>query len=201
MRKFLSVLMALGLFSLACRLSLPTRADPSVPTQVPVDAISIQIPNATMVYYEIGGSTANELRAQMNQQGPLDPLESARYDARTDWYISWTWPGYGSSDCDLSKTTVSYDIKVTVPHWKPASNVDPKLIEQWNRYLNNLSTHEQGHVDSIVKNYPRVKDAIQRSTCLTAEQAAQDMLNTFQQANTAYDVQTKHGETQGAIFP
>ncbi|MEP7135543.1 MAG: DUF922 domain-containing protein [Chloroflexota bacterium] len=201
MRKFLSALMALGFFSLACRLSLPTRADPSAPTQVPIAAISIQIPNATMVYYEISGSTVNELRSQMNQQGPLDPIEGGHYDARTDWYISWTWPGYGSSDCDLSKTTVSYDIKVTVPHWEPASNADPKLIEQWNHYLNNLSTHEQGHVDSIVKNYPRVKDAIQQSACLTAEQAAQDMLNTFQQANTAYDVQTKHGETQGAIFP
>jgi predicted secreted Zn-dependent protease len=201
MRKFLSVLMTLGLFSLACRLSLPASAETATPDPTPVAAISIQIPNATMIYYEISGSTADELRAQMNQQGPLDPLEGVRYDARTDWYISWTWPGYGSSDCDLSKTTVSYDIKVTVPYWKPASTTDPKLIEQWNHYLNNLSTHEQGHVNSVVKNYPRVKEAIQRSTCLTAEQAAQDMLNTFQQANTDYDVQTKHGETQGAIFP
>lgn len=201
MRKFLSALMALGLFSLACRLSLAGGAEPAEPDSTPVAAISIQIPNATMIYYEISGSTADELRAEMNQQGPLDPLELVRYDARTDWHISWTWPGYGNGDCDLSKTTVSYDIKVTVPHWEPASDADSKLIEQWNRYLNNLSLHEQGHVNSIVKNYPRVKEAIQRATCLTAEQAAQDMLDTFQQANTAYDVQTKHGETQGAIFP
>ena len=68
-------------------------------------------------------------------------------------------------------------------------------------WLNNLALHEQGHVDSIARNYLRVKEAIRKATCSTAEQAAQDMLDIFRQANAEYDQQTNHGATQGAIFP
>lgn len=195
MKRFLFAIMALGISSLACQLSQPTA------TSTPVDAISIQVTNATMIYYEVTGSTADELRIQMNQQGPMDIAEGRHYDSRTDWYVSWTWPGYGTSECDLAKVDISYDIKVTAPNWEPASGTDPKLIEQWNRYLHNLALHEQGHVDNIVNNYLRVKDVIQGATCSTAEQAAQELLDTFRSADLEYDKQTKHGETQGAIFP
>ena len=201
MKRLWFVIAALGTFSFACQLSQPISDAPVTETSPAVEAVSIQIVHATMIYYEISGSSADELRVQMNQLGPLDLMNGQHYDARTDWHISWTWPGYGSNDCDLSKTTVSYDIKATVPHWQPAPGTDQKLIAQWNGYLNNLALHEQGHVDSIARNYIQVKDAIRRATCSTAEEAAQDMLDIFRQANAEYDQQTNHGETQGAIFP
>jgi predicted secreted Zn-dependent protease len=196
MKRFLLAILTLGLVSVACGLS------PSTSTEAaPGETIYAQVSNAAMVYYEVSGSTAAELRTQLNQQSPVDWLDGLHYDARTDWYVSWTWPGYGSNDCDLSMATVDYEITVTLPHWKPAADVDPKLIEQWNRYLQNLAMHEQGHVDPIVKNNSRVLEAIQGATCATADQAAQDVLNTFRLADIEYDEQTRHGETQGAKFP
>lgn len=196
MKRFLFAILMFGLLSIACRFSQSTSTE-----TVPVEAISVQVSNAAMIYYEVSGTTAAELRTQLNQQSPVDSLDGLHYDARTDWYVSWTWPGYGGSDCDLSKASVSYDIKVTAPHWKPATDADQKLIEQWNRYLGNLALHEQGHVDNVVNNYSRVLDVIQSATCATADQAAQDMLNIFRSADIEYDTKTRHGETQGARFP
>jgi predicted secreted Zn-dependent protease len=201
MKKARISIFLVGVFSIACQLF--PRALPVVPTptRIVVEPVRIDIANATMIYYELNGSTPDELRAQLNQLGPVDPLDGLHYDARTDWHISWTWPGYGESECDLSRATISYNTKVTVPYWQPAKNTDPALIEKWNRYLNNLALHEQGHVNYVATNYLQVKDAIQNATCLTAEQAAQDLLTVFRQADAEYDEQTKHGETQGAVFP
>jgi len=165
------------------------------------EVVQIAFDNTTMIYYKIGGLTAGELRKEMNQFGPLDPNEGLRYDSLTDWHISWTWPGYGEVECDLAQAQVSYDIKVTVPRWNPSPNTNPALIEQWNRYMNNLAIHEQVHVDAILDHYLQVKDAIRGATCATAETAAQEILDKLNQFQIEYDLQTKHGETQGAVFP
>lgn len=187
--------------SFACQFFQPPPPVTSTATTELHDPIKIEIADASMIYYEITGSTANELRQEMNKLGPLDPADGLRYDARTDWYISWNWPGYGESECDLSQTNINYDIKVTVPFWKPTSDIDALLVERWNHYMNSLALHEQGHVDIIVNHYLNVRDEIQSATCDTAEQAAQDASNELRSINEEYDKQTQHGNLQGAVFP
>jgi predicted secreted Zn-dependent protease len=199
MRKVLFVALVVPLF--ACQFLQPTPLALSTPPNESRDPIQIEIENATMIYYTITGSTANELRQEMSKLGTLDPDDGLRYDARTDWYISWNWPGYGESECDLSQTSINYDIKVTVPFWKPSSDIDPALVNRWNHYMNNLAMHEQGHVNIILNHYLKVRDAIQAATCDTAEEVAQEAANELRVLNQEYDKQTGHGETQGAVFP
>lgn len=187
--------------SFACQFLQPTPLALSTPPNASGDTIQIDFENATMIYYTITGSTANELRQEMSKLGPLDPDDGLHYDARTDWYISWTWPGYGKSECDLMQTSINYDIKVTVPLWKPPSDIDPGLVDRWNHYMNNLMLHEQGHVNIILNHYLKVKEAIQAATCDTAEEAAQEAANELRVLHQEYDKQTGHGKTQGAVFP
>ena len=201
MRVALRVTLTITISSLACQLFQPFPPVTSTETIEFRDPIKIEITDVTMIYYEITGSTANELREEMNKLGPLDLTDGLCYDARTDWYVSWTWPGYGKSECDLSKTNVNYDIKVTVPVWKPKSDIDPALVDRWNHYMNSLALHEQGHVDIIVDHYLKVKDAIQAATCDTAEQAAQEVSEELRSLNEVYDRETQHGNLQGAVFP
>lgn len=192
---------ALVVPSFACQFLQPTPLALSTPTNASRDTLPIEIENATMIYYTITGSTANELRQEMSKLGPLDPDDGLHYDARTDWYISWTWPGYGKGECDLMQTSINYDIKVTVPLWKLPSDIDPGLVDRWNHYMNNLMLHEQGHVNIILNHYLKVKEAIQAATCDTAEEAAQEAANELRVLHQEYDKQTGHGKTQGAVFP
>ena len=187
--------------SFACQFVQSTPLALSTPTNESHNPIKIKIANATIMYYEISGSTANELRQEMNKLGLLDPGDGLRYDARTDWYISWNWPGYGESECDLSLTSVRHDIKVTLPFWTPPAETEPSLIDHWNHYMNSLALHEQGHVDIIVNHYLTVRDAIQAATCETAEQAAQEAISELRKLNEEYDTQTEHGKMQDAVFP
>lgn len=193
---------ALVIPSFACQFLQPTPLVAiSIPPNESLDPLQIEIENVTMIYYEKTGLTADELRQEMNKLRPLDPADRLRYDARTDWYISWNWPGYGESECDLSQTNVKYDIKVTVPFWKPPVDFDPTLVERWNQYLNSLALHKQGHVEIIINHYLKVRDAIQAATCDTAEQAAQEASSDLRFMNEDYDKQTEYGKTQGAVFP
>lgn len=188
------------LASLACNFSLPLAA-PSTQNAgpTPTAAQSATITGADILYYDIYGQTAKDLRSQMNALGPLDG--GRRWDAYTAWYIRWNWPGYGTRNCDLSRATTSLEITVTLPRWANPEGADAALITKWNKYYGALARHEQAHVDNALEGYPKVLQAIQNATCATAEQAALQAIEPIHAADRDYDKKTGHGAAQGAVFP
>jgi predicted secreted Zn-dependent protease len=155
----------------------------------------VAFPNATPEFYDVGGSNADEIRVHMNAR------RSGSYDAFTKWSVRWNWPGYGTANCRLQDAEVSYDITVTFPRWTPTEQATPELIATWNGYLHALALHESDHVVNVVSHYPAVIAAIKNSTCLTAETAAQAVLQQMRDFDWQYDADTDHGRTQGARFP
>jgi predicted secreted Zn-dependent protease len=170
------------------------------PPPGPAAAVSVEIPHATMTYYDVSGTTADELRTQLNAVRPT-AYDGSKGDAVTTWHIHWDWPGYGTSSCNLSAATVSYDVEVEFPHWVEPDDPDPGLVSEWTTYTRNLATHEEGHVDYVVDHYESVAEAIKGATCTTAEAAAEAALNPIRRHDLDYDADTDHGATQGAIFP
>lgn len=196
----LLIFFALLLASLACNFLLPP-ADSATPTVGPTPTAdqTADITGADIIYYDIYGQSADDLRGQMNALGPPDG--GRRWDAYTAWYIRWNWPGYGTRDCDLGRATTSLEITVTLPRWANPKGADSALITKWNKYYETLSRHEQGHVDIVTKSYPKVLQAIQNATCQTAEQAALQAIEPIHEADQDYDTRTRHGATEGATFP
>jgi predicted secreted Zn-dependent protease len=143
-----------------------------------------------------------ELRESMNKLRPKDPYDGDKpIDSYADWYVSWNWPGYGTDNCDLSAVVVTYSINVIMPRWEAPADASAELIAKWEKYIQSLTFHEKGHVDNVVSNYLSVKTAIQGATCSTAEAEAQKALESLRIFDSSYDSETKHGETQGAVFP
>ena len=186
---------------------LPTPTNTITPTSTasvtPTPIIGrVSIEHVQIVYYDITGSTESEMRKSMDQMRPKDPYDNNRpVDAYTDWYISWNWPGYGTDICDLTAAVVTYKIKLNVPRWKAPVDASPELIAKWEQYIQSIVLHEKGHIENIVNNYLSVKTDIQNATCSTADAAGQNALVQLRKFDSSYDRQTKHGETQGAIFP
>ena len=174
----------LVLWLLACQSSPASTSTDGrpLPTLVP-----IQFDRATVQFYDIAGSTEQELRRQMTTIGPNG------YDAYTKWYIRWNWPGKGEKNCRLNEAEVSYEITVTFPRWIPTADATPELVTKWNRYLRALADHEKHHVDNVVTRFPAVGAAIKGATCLTAEAAAQAALEPIRQFDSQYDLYTNHG--------
>jgi predicted secreted Zn-dependent protease len=193
----LKYLTALSLLVLSCSAIAATVEPVNTP---PAKIEAVEIPNATIIYYDITGSTEDELRAQLNTLGPVG-YDGYKGDATTEWFIRWNWPGYGSSTCDLAAADISYEIKVVFPRWTPTTDASPDLIAKWATYTKVLAEHEKGHVDSVLKNFPAVVDAIKGATCETADSVGNEFLNELRQFDVEYDAETQHGATQGARFP
>ncbi len=161
-----------------------------LPTLAPVG-----FPHATLQLYDISGSTESEMRVQLDAYGP------GGHDAYTRWSVRWDWPGRGTAQCRLQAAEVSYEITVTFPRWTPTAEATPELVAKWNGYLYALALHENGHVNNVVSRFPAVATAIKRGGCLSAEAAAQTVLQEMRQFDNQYDLDTGHGRTQGARFP
>ena len=191
-RSFLLIFLVIALPLAACGRApaAKSNADRPLPTLFPVT-----FPHATPEFYDVGGSTESDIRAELNARRPRD------YDAYTKWYVNWSWPGQGTANCRLQDATVSYEITVTFPRWTPPQQAAPELVMKWNGYLYALALHENGHVNNVVAHYPAVIAAIKGGTCLSAEAAAQTVLQQMREFDSQYDESTDHGRTQGARFP
>lgn len=86
------------------------------------------IPDADyIIYYDIRGSTEEDLIQQMDWLGPVGD------DGTTSWgRCKWEEEG------DLR-------IIVIIPRWAPPEDVDPDLILKWDNLVKNLAKHENGH--------------------------------------------------------
>lgn len=159
--------------------------------------------------YQIQGKTIAELRRSLNQ---LRPWKTAArpHDAQTEWrtrmqYRTLTLPG--SAWCTNFATVTQ--ITLTLPGWTATNGASEETLREWNRYQRALIEHEAGHArharEGTVELHRRIKlvepqpdaDSLrQRVDAVLAEVQAE-----VRKKDADYDRETRHGATQGALFP
>lgn len=163
-----------------------------------------------IMYYDIVGTRAGELRDAMDRQGPWDTEENIRYDARTDWFIVWYYK-YALDDrgCRLTSFEVNLEVEMILPRWKNRDESSAELVREWDRYSAALREHEEGHRqngrgarDAIAKGFERLGTY---RTCkkLEAEitKFTDRLLEKYQALDARFDRETDHGLRQGAELP
>jgi predicted secreted Zn-dependent protease len=165
----------------------------------------------TKAPYVIKGSTAAELRAQMNLLGPFSAKEKRRFDAKTDSkpFAEFTLVRKKGKSCNIKTVKVTITTKFIVPEWTPPADVDPALVKKWNTFLANLQIHENGHqqlaIDAGKDLLAKIKNLPGARSCEALNkdaQAIQPKAQAMLEKNMEkYDTDTRHGETQGAKFP
>jgi predicted secreted Zn-dependent protease len=177
-------------------------------------SITYQRPGLTIrartVYYDIRGSTATDMRTQLDQLGPIEPASGKRYDGSANWNFYWHIRYLRSPGrCRLTKASVSLNLKYTMPRWQRPADASTTLAAQWNSYLSALGKHEKEHGTIAIaagkKMTAKMRALAPRSSCNRLEAAAaQISVAEAKRANAseaAYDFRTEHGATQGARFP
>lgn len=178
-----------------------------------LDLAPSAVPRVQIHYtpYSITGTTPAALRKQLSQRGPLDLAQNRRYDARTDWSVQWSFRYHQTGDrCRIQTASSSVDITMTLPQWQlPNNNAPQSLVDEWNQYLVALRLHEVGHqqhgIDAATEVLQRLNSFSSYASCSSletaAQAAAQAIIQQFNQRDIAYDRTTRHGYTQGAVFP
>jgi len=172
--------------------------DPA-PTAMTIGSLTFQ--HANFQFYEIQGSTADELQAGMAQSGPTSS-GGAEFAANTSWQFHWSWNQTTAGGvCHPTNVHVTYSVTIAFPHWTPPANAAPGLVDRWTTFSEALATHEDGHAVRVIQNAGKVGDAIAGASCANAQAAAQSALDSIQQISDQYDSDTNHGATQGAVWP
>jgi predicted secreted Zn-dependent protease len=159
-------------------------------------------------FYDIDGSTSEELRAQMKRKG-THWNDGKIYAALTTWDIRYHYD-IESKDGKYALRAVraSVDIAFHLPRLMPSPKTPDQLKASWHEYYEHLLTHEHGHRDLSVE---MTRDMCRRLSELgeftdraALEDAAKSLIKgdfkKLNQAQVEYDEDTHHGIKQGAVL-
>jgi predicted secreted Zn-dependent protease len=202
-------MLAVAVLATACGSSSPKPA--LAPAPAPASAAAAATLPAPSVanqvqYYDIEGSSLAELREQIRRLGPKSGAESE--DAQTIWDLEWTYdaaPGPGG--CVMRNVRVTLTLTVTLPRWAPPRDVPAAVLQGWQTYLQHLKLHESGHQAIAQRNARDLMAALMgmRATgcdelSRQASQTGERIVAEGRAKNRQYDVDTKHGQTQGVVL-
>lgn len=160
-------------------------------------------------YYSIAGGNERELRDQLNQNGHK-AADGRSYDANTTTRLRWDFTYRTTSDdCRIGSVLVIVDIRYLLPRWVDEESAPRALRERWNSYVEKLTAHERTHRDLAQQAARHLEAELMsmpaRRFCddvgKAANEQAQGIVKDLQRTEAEYDERTKHGYTEGAMFP
>jgi|HubBroStandDraft_2_1064218.scaffolds.fasta_scaffold232786_2 predicted secreted Zn-dependent protease len=162
-----------------------------------------------IVYYDVVGNSAEELRHQMDTKGPFGE-GGRRVDGHTDWKVTWSYQYAPAADgCRFTELGITVSATMTLPRWAPGDDASNALLKKWQAYIASLRVHEDGHYSHGVKAADAIKSLGQSfhtsdGCSIFAKNfndEAASIIEKYRVADASYDADTQHGRTQGAIFP
>lgn len=172
-------------------------------------AYSMPLVDEQYNYYPINGTTSKELRQKLSAQGPI--INGEHFDAQVNWYINWNyyWNNQPPGQCQITSVKIKIKIRRAMPKWENEEKANSNLQVKWDKYLKNLSFHEQGHanngllaaqeIEQALLNTPAMPNCKQLKKLL--DDTAYSIIEKHNQWDSYYDAQTQHGRAQGASFP
>lgn len=183
----------------------------------------VVIHDAAVETYAVEGSDCEEAGEDMSSKGFIKDGE--RFAGKTEWWFGFECvynpvpeePDVPRKEFCCNATVEDLvtvcDATVYLPEWDGSDKC-------WDQFINALTVHEQGHVDICQDYKGRLNDALEglesRMCSLESMQkACDDALEDLEQkadgeygrvdgehenAQDAYDSETNHGETQGAVL-
>jgi predicted secreted Zn-dependent protease len=200
-------ILAAVMLTCACASSSPEPAaapTPALDSAALARATPHALVNSREQYYDIDGSSAGALRNQISRLGPKDESGTSQ-DALTVWSIESGFNAVQQGDsCVLRDVKVTLDVAVTLPRWKPPATATAQLVKRWQTYLKAVRLHEAGHRTIAERNAREVMAALTPLRGTNCDKLSDEATRTAERIvadgrarNRAYDVQTKHGQTQG----
>jgi predicted secreted Zn-dependent protease len=165
----------------------------------------VEVEETVMQYYDVEGSSADELHRAIKAYGPVS-FDGNRYYATCKWKIRWKakYKTEGGR-CSIGDLHLTVAAAITFPRWSNSSAGTAGLREKWEQMAKALRNHEDGHKDNGVRGANdlarRLRSLPAQPDCRTLEQEInanyERMLKVHRELDVAYDRATNHGENQG----
>jgi predicted secreted Zn-dependent protease len=160
-------------------------------------------------YYEVKGSSEGQLRNELCRNG-CQWKDGKTYDSVTNWHVKWDYDyDRAPETCSADSFKVFVDITFRYPKWVRTDGVLQALVDKWDSYVKSLVEHESGHRDMAVAAAADLSRAVTAMppapTCAELDRRVRvlchERMKRLEDEAKAYDADTHHGSTQGAVFP
>ena len=158
-------------------------------------------------YYSVTGSTVREIRQSIRANRPWKDRFS--YDAFTDWRVNWRFNVAPSAEgCRYTSFSTQTSILITMPRWAAPTNATEVARQRWTEYRAALGKHEAAHAAIALAAAAELNKRAQAvgvaTDCEQLKQQMEEMgrrvIEEFRARDKAYDEQTRHGATEGAVL-
>lgn len=159
-------------------------------------------------YYYIDGSSATLLAGQIEQKGP-PAADGRRRPALTKWNIQWKFRHVQEGvSCAMKDAAVLVGVAQTMPRWRGEAQGAGALKARWQKFLDAVKRHENGHKDNAIRAGAEIEAALlavkPHSNCedlaRSANDAAEEIVRKYRKLDEDYDRDTGFGRTQGAAL-
>ncbi len=165
--------------------------------------VPLQDPNLPFAlserFYPVRGSTIEQLVPQTYHV-------QEEWAAYARWNTSWQfrWKETATS-CDVMSGSAELTATITYPKWRQPADADPVVVARWERFIENLTTHELGHITIALQGADAIDEVLDAGfsapTCEQVERranrAASRLHERYNRLNDQYDEETGHGLMQG----
>lgn len=206
-----------GLPSRTLATRTPTRAPNLYQVIVPTPSAPAMIypitfdSNLHVETYDVTGKTVNEISKSLEANAIADPHEpGSRYYALTRWQLGGDWSVRPSArGCEVTGGNITLALTMTLPALATTNGVPADVLKRYNTFMEKTILHESAHAEIALQGARDYQRAIGNhspaSNCDELKTRLSDLFrrsfNSIDRANNDYDVKTKHGLTQGAVFP
>ena len=160
-----------------------------------------------VVYYDVHGRTAAELRADMRRLGPKSE-NGTIWSGETHTPLSWEYRTRSDgSMCTIRDIRMHASAKIILPRWTPPNDTVPGLWADWKQSMAGLELHEIGHKDIsaryalLIIRKLREVNTFCSSVNGEARRVTDALFVQLRNEHERYDRDTRHGQTQGSAFP
>jgi predicted secreted Zn-dependent protease len=163
--------------------------------------------HAEKVYYEIEGLSRAEISAALRAHGP--DVRGQQFFGLTEWEMGVEYRAVEvESGCAIDGLKVRVSTETHLPRWPGDAVASSALSGAWDRFITALDHHEDGHrvlAEEAAETVRRRLLAVSAPTCGRLDGVAQRemaaVMQEYEARQLAYDAETDHGRTQGAVWP
>lgn len=159
--------------------------------------------------YRVSGFTVADIYSEMQRKGPGTDEIGIRLGVHlSQWRWGFEYRADPGQRCRLVEATVLLRSSIVLPEWTNASTARPEIATGWRPFLRALRSHEEGHRSRAKAQGVFLWQSLlglEAEDCADlqdlVEEIADRVLAEGREAQLAYDRDTGHGLTQGAIWP
>jgi len=203
MRKFVNPVNPVYLrLTLAAFLLIPAGLLAAVDVPVTVDG-------PTLTYYDLAGATIERAHQAMLTSAPVHAESSQRMAGFTDSRITWTGTTQsGPGSCQLETASVTLQMTIKLPRWTGRDTASVAEREQWDRFVQAVRAHEDGHVENSARHAKLLAQRLgalgPQPDCHSVQRAGNETLNSVigeaRAVDAAYDRDPRNSQGTEITF-